>query len=75
MQYNSIRTKLDDVGARREVLISKRGRIQSYLAMMREQGPIQTFNETLWCGAVKQVRIRADSIMRFIFKDVAVVEG
>ena len=43
--------------------------------MLRKQGPIRTFNEALWCGSVDQVRIKENGIMRFIFKDGAVVEG
>lgn len=42
--------------------------------MLRNQGPIRMFNDTLWCGAVEQVRIKEDGTMRFIFKDGA-VEG
>ncbi len=63
------------VDAAREALIAKRARLLSYLAMLCEQGPIRTFNETLWCGTVAQVRIKENGTMRFIFRDGAVVEG
>jgi len=36
---------------------------------------IRTFNETLWCGTVEQVRILKDGTTRFILKDGAVVDG
>lgn len=61
--------------AYREALTAKRGKLKGYLDMLRKQGPIRTFNETLWCGVVEQVRIKEDGTMRIIFKDGAVVEG
>jgi len=48
-----------------EALTAKRGRLKGYLDMLRKQGQIRTFNETLWCGAVEQVRIKEDGTMRF----------
>ena len=74
-RYHEIQRRIAEVEARREALTAKRGKIKGYLDMLRMQGPIRTFNETLWCGAVDQVRILKDGTMRFIFKDGAVMEG
>jgi hypothetical protein len=59
----------------REALTAKRGKLKGYLDMLCKQGPIRAFNETLWCGAVEQIRILKYGTMRFIFKDGAMVEG
>ena len=74
-RYNETQRCIEELEARREALTAKRGKLLGYLDMLRKQGPIRTFNETLWCGAVEQVRILKDGTMRFIFKDGAVVEG
>ena len=74
-RYQETQRRISEVEACREALTAKRGKLKGYLDMLRKQGPIKTFNETLWCGAVEQVRIKEDGTMRFIFKDGAVVEG
>ncbi len=74
-RFNEAQRRIAEVEARRESLTAKRGKLKGYLDILRTQGPIRTFNETLWCGAVEQVRILKDGTMRFIFKDGAVVEG
>ena len=74
-RFNEAQRRIAEVEAHRESLTAKRGKLQAYLEILREQGVIRTFNETLWCGAVEQVRILQDGTMRFIFKDGAVVEG
>lgn len=74
-RYHETKRCIAEVEACREALTAKRGKLRGYLDMLRKQGPIRTFNETLWCGAVEQVRIKEDGTMHFIFKDGAVVEG
>ena len=74
-RYHEAQRRIADVEAHREALTAKRGKLKGYLDMLRRQGPIRTFNDTLWCGAVEQVRIKEDGTMRFIFKDGVVVEG
>lgn len=74
-RYRETLRRISEVEARREALTAKRGKLKGFLDMLRKQGPIRTFNETLWCGAVEQVQIKEDGTMRFIFKDGAVVEG
>ena len=74
-RFHETQRRTSVVEARRKALAAKRGKLKGYLDMLRKQGPIRTFNETLWCGAVEQVRIKEDGTMRFIFKDGAVIEG
>jgi hypothetical protein len=74
-RYHETQRRIAEVEAQREALTAKFGKLKGYLDMLRKQGPIRTFNETLWCGAVEQVRIKVDGTMRFIFKDGAVAEG
>ncbi len=74
-RYNEAQRRIAEAEARREALTAKRGKLMGYLDLLSKQGTIRTFNETLWCGAVEQVRIKEDGTMRFIFKDGAVVEG
>ena len=74
-RFHEAQRRIAEAEAHREALTAKRGKLKGYLDILREQGPIRTFNETLWCGAVEQVRILKDGTMRFIFKDGAVVEG
>ena len=74
-RYNETQRRISEMEAHREALTAKRGKLKGYLDMLRKQGLIKTFNETLWCGAIEQVRIKEDGTMRFIFKDEAVVEG
>ena len=73
-QYHENQRRISEVEAHREALTSKRRKLKGYLDMLRNQGPIRMFNDTLWCGAVELVRIKEDGTMRFIFKDGA-VEG
>ena len=72
---NETQRRIAEVDARREGLTAKRGKLKGYLDMLSRQGPIRAFNETLWCGAVEQVRIKENGTMRFIFKGGTVVEG
>jgi len=74
-RYNETKRRIAEVEVHREALTAKRGKLKGYLDLLRMQGPIRTFNETLWCGAIEQVRIKEDGTMRFIFKDRAFVEG
>ena len=74
-RYQETQRRIAEVEGRREALTAKRGKLKGYLDMLRKQGPVRTFNETLWCGAVEQVRIKEEGTMRFIFKDGAVLEG
>ncbi len=75
VRYHEIQRRIAEVDVRREALTAKRGKLLGYLDMLRKQGPIRSFNETLWCGTVEQVRILRDETMRFIFKDGTKVEG
>ena len=68
-RYHETQRRIAKVEARREALTAKRGKRKGYLDMLRKQGPIKTFNDTLWSGAVEQVRIKEDGIMRFNFRD------
>ena len=74
-RFNDTQRRIAEAEAHREALTTKRRKLKGYLDMLREQGTIRTFNETLWCGSVEQVRIKEDGTMRFVFKDGAVVEG
>lgn len=74
-RFHEAQRRIAEAEAHWEALTAKCGKLKGYLDMLREQGPIRTFNEALWCGAVEQVRILKDRTMRFIFKDGAVVEG
>ena len=74
-RYQETQRRISEVEARREALTAKRGKLKGYLDMLCKQGPIRTFNETLWCGSVEQVRILKDGTMRFIFKDGLAIEG
>ena len=74
-RYNETKRRIAEVEVHRDALTAKRGKLKRYLDLLRMQGPIRTFNETLWSGSVEQVRIKADGTMRFIFKDGAFVEG
>ena len=61
----------EDETARR---IAQRGMLKEYLATLRAQGPITSFDETLWYGTVEQVRVKADNRLCFIFKDGKEIE-
>ena len=74
-RYHETQLSIAEVDACREALTAKYGKLLGYLDLLRKQGPIRSFNETLWCGSVEQVRILKDGTMRFIFKDGAKVEG
>ena len=73
--HHETQRRIAEVEARREMLTAKHGKLKGYLDVLRCQGQIKTFNETLWCGTIEQVQILHDGTMRFIFKDGAVVEG
>ena len=47
-RYHETQRRITEVEARREALTAKRGKLKGYLDMLRMQGPIRTFNETLW---------------------------
>lgn len=56
-RFNESQQRIAEVEAHQEAMTAKRGKLKEYLDMLRKQGPIRTFNETLWCGAVEQVRM------------------
>jgi hypothetical protein len=74
-RYHETQRCIAEVDACREALTAKYGKFLGYHDLLRKQGPIRTFNETLWCGTIEQVRILKGGTMRFIFKDGAKVEG
>lgn len=55
--------------------MSKRGKVSQYIEALRAEGRVTVFKERLWYGTVEQVRVKADGMMRFIFKDGQIVEG
>ena len=73
-RYNMLREKIAEVEAERARRIAQRGTLKEYLATLRAQGPITSFDETLCYGTVEQVRVKADSRLCFIFKDGKEIE-
>lgn len=73
-RYNMLREKVAEVEAERARRIAQRGMLKEYLATLRAQGPITSFDETLWYGTVEQVRVKADNRLCFIFKDGKEIE-
>ena len=73
-RYNMLREKIAEVETERARRIAQRGTLKEYLATLRAQGPITSFDETLWYGAVEQVRVKADNRLCFIFKDGKEIE-
>ena len=73
-RYNMLREKIAEVEAERARRIAQRGMLNEYLATLRAQGPITSFDETLWYGTVEQVRVKADNRLCFIFKDGKEIE-
>ena len=73
-RFNEAGYRLAETAAQREVLVARRGQIQSYLETLRKQALIPKFDESLWYGTIEQVRIQADGIMKFFFKDGTQIE-
>lgn len=73
-RYNMLREKVAEVEAERARRIAQRGTLKEYLATLSTQGPITSFDETLWYGTVEQVRVKADNRLCFIFKDGKEIE-
>lgn len=73
-RFEATRSQINEVSERREALIAKRGRIQSYLDTLKRQELITEFDEVLWYGTVDQVRVSQDGKLRFIFKDGTEIE-
>ena len=73
-RFEATRSQLDSISEQREALIAKRGRLQSYLDMLKRQGLVAEFDEVLWYGMVDQVRVTKDGKLRFIFKDEMEIE-
>lgn len=67
-RFEAIRSRTREVSAQREALISKRGRIQSYLDTLKNQGLITVFDEVLWYGTVDQVRVTQDGLCALFSK-------
>ena len=74
-RYNAARQALTDVNAQQSALAARQGKIAEYISLLREQGLIAEFNESLWYATVDQVRVLADGRLRFIFKDGTRIEG
>ena len=64
-RYHETQRCIVETEAHREALTAKRGKLKEYLDTPRKQGPIRTSNETLWCGAVEQVRILKEPCASF----------
>ena len=74
-RYNAARQALTEINAQQSALAARQGKIAEYISLLREQGLITEFNESLWYATVDQVRALADGRLRFIFKDGTQIEG
>ena len=74
-RYNAARQALTEINAQQSALAARQGKIAEYISLLREQGLITEFNESLWYATVDQVRVLADGRLRFIFKDGTRIEG
>ena len=74
-RYNAARQALTEINAQQSALAARQGKIAEYISLLREQGLIAEFNESLWYATVDQVRVLADGRLRFIFKDGTRIEG
>ena len=74
-RYNATRQALTEINAQQSALAARQGKIAEYIGLLREQGLITEFNESLWYATVDQVRVLADGRLRFIFKDGTRIEG
>ena len=74
-RYNAARQALTEINAQQSALAARQGKIAEYISLLREQGLITEFNESLWYATVDQVRVLADGRLRFIFRDGTRIEG
>ena len=74
-QSTSIQASISALKAQKTALLAKRNNIQNYIAILRSQGRIAGFSETLWLNCVEKVWINPDGTMKFDFKGGSSIEG
>ena len=74
-RYNETKAQIISLEKERDARAAKRGIVLQYIETLRAESRAAVFDERLWYGTVDQVRVKADGMMRFIFKDSPVVEG
>ena len=75
VQSTTIQASIASLKAQKTALIAKRNNIQNYIAILRSQGRIARFSETLWLNCVERVWINPDGTMKFDFRGGPSIEG